>query len=89
MQQTVLDDGRESLLLDRGRAELNTLEHAGVQDVNTGVDAVANELDRLLDETVDLGGMARLVHNHTVLGGLLDLGDDNCALVAVLLVELG
>jgi hypothetical protein len=33
--------------------------------------------------------VAGLVYNDTVLGRLLDLGDDNCALTAVLLVELG
>lgn len=89
MQQAVLDNGGESLLLDRGRAELNALEHAGVHDVDTGVDAVADELDGLLDETVNLGGVARLVDYDTVLGRLLDLCDDNSSLVAVLLVELG
>ena len=89
MQQAVLDNGGESLLLDRGRAELNALEHAGVQNVDTGVDAVADELDGLLDETVNLGGVARLVDYDTVLGRLLDLCDNNGSLVAVLLVELG
>jgi hypothetical protein len=33
--------------------------------------------------------VAGLVDNDTVLGRLLDLGDDDCALAAVLLVELG
>lgn len=87
VEQAVLDNGRESLLLDRCGAELNALEDAGVENVDTGVDAVADELDRLLDEAVNLGGVARLVHNDTVLGRLLDLGHDNGALVAVVLVE--
>lgn len=89
MQQAILDNGGESLLLNRRRAELNALEHAGVENVDTGVDAVANKLDRLLDETINLGGMAGLVHHDTVLGRLLDLGDNNGTLVAVALVELG
>lgn len=89
MQQAVLDNGRESLLLNRGGAELDALEHAGVQDVDTRVDAVAHELDGLLDEAVDHGGMAGLVHNDTVLGRLLDLGHNNGTLAAVLLVEVG
>jgi hypothetical protein len=33
--------------------------------------------------------VAGLVHHDTVLGRLLDLGDDNSALAAVLLVEFG
>ena len=89
MEEAVLDNRRESLLLDGCRAELDALEHARVHDVDTGVDAVADELDGLLDETVDLGGVAGLVDYDTVFGGLLDLGDDNGAFVAVLLVELG
>lgn len=89
VQQAVLDNGRESLLLDRGRAELDALQHAGVQNVDTRVDAVADKLDGLLDEAVNLGGVARLVYYHTVLGRLLDLGHDDRALVAMGLVELG
>lgn len=87
MEQTILDNSRESLLLNRCRAELNALEYAGVQNINTGVDAVAHELDRLLNETVNLGGMARLVYNDTVLGRLLHLGYDNGTLITVVLVE--
>ena len=89
MQQAVLDNGGESLLLDRGRAELNALEHAGVHNVDTGVDAVAHEFHGLLDEAVDARGLARLVHDDTVLGRLLDLCDDDGALIAVCLVEVG
>jgi hypothetical protein len=89
VQQAILDNSRECLLLDGGGAELDALEDAGVEDVDTGVDAVADELDRLLDEAVNHGGVARLVHNDTIFGRLLDLGDNNSALAAVLLVELG
>jgi hypothetical protein len=89
VQEAVLDDGREGFLLDGGGAELDALEHAGVEDVDAGVDAVADELDGLLDEAVDHGRVAGLMHNDTVLGRLLDLGHDNGALAAVLLVELG
>lgn len=89
VEEAVLDNGGESLLLNGCRAELDALEHAGVHDVDTGVDAVADELDGLLDETVDFGGVARLVDYDTVFGGLFDLCDDNGAFVAVLLVELG
>ena len=88
VQTTVLADGGESLLLDGGGSELDTLKDAGVEDVDAGVDAVADKLDGLLDEAVNSRGVARLVHNDTVLGRLLHLCDNNCALVTVLLVEL-
>jgi hypothetical protein len=89
VQTAVFADGREGLLLDRGGAELDALQYAGVQNVDTGVDAVSDELDGLLDKAIDSRGVARLVHDDTVLGRLLNLGNDNCALLAVLLVELG
>jgi len=89
VQQAVLDNGGERLLLDRGRAQFDALQDGGVQNVDAGVDAIADELDGLLNEAVDHRGVAGLVHDDTVLGRLLDLGHDNGALAAVLLVELG
>lgn len=88
MQTTVLADSGEGFLLDGGGTELDALKDTGVEDVDTGVDTVADELDRLLDETVDSRGVAGLVDNNTILGRLLDLCDNDCALVTVLLVEL-
>lgn len=87
MKLAVSNHGRESLLLDRSRAQLDAVENRSVQDVKTGIDTVADELDRLLDESVDARRMARLVDNNTVLGGLFDLGDTDCALITVCLVE--
>lgn len=89
VQLAVLADGREDLLLDGRRAQLDAPQHRRVQHVDARVDAVAHELDRLLDEAVDARGVARLMHDDAIFGGLLDLGDDDGALVAVLLVELG
>ena len=89
MQQAVADDGRECLLLDGGRPELDAVEHRGVENVDSGVDAVADELDGLLDETIDSGRMIRLVNDDAVFGGLLNLGHDYGAFVAVGLVEGG
>lgn len=88
VQLAVLAYGREGLLFNGGWAKLDALENAGVEDVDAGVDAVADELDWLLDEAVDAGGVVWLVNYDTVLGGFLDLGDDNGALVAVSLVEV-
>lgn len=87
MKLAVSNHGRESLLLDRSRAQPDAVENRSVQDVKTGIDTVADELDRLLDESVDARRMARLVDNNTVLGGLFDLGDTDCALITVCLVE--
>lgn len=89
MELSILGHGGESLLLDRGGAELDAREHAGVQDVDTGVDAVTDELDGLLDEAVDARGVVGLVDDDTVLRGLLDLCDNDGTLVAMGLVEVG
>ena len=67
MKLTILGHGRESFLLDRSRTELDALEDAGVQDVDTSVDAVSDELDGLLNKAVDAGGVVGLVDNDTVL----------------------
>ena len=89
MQTAVLADSGEGLLFDRSGAELDAVQNAGVEDVDTGVDTVADELDRLLDETVNSRGVAGLVHNDTVLGRLLYLCDNDGAFFAMLLVKLG
>lgn len=89
VQQAVGADGGEGLLLDGGGPQVDALQDGGVEDVDAGVDAVADELDGLLDEAVDAGGVVGLVDDDAVLGGLLDLGHHNSALVAVGLVEGG
>jgi hypothetical protein len=87
MKLVVLDHSGEGLLLDRSRAELDTVEDGGVEDVHAGIDTVADELDGLLDKSVDQRAVTRLVDNNTILGGFLNLGDDNGTLIAVVLVE--
>lgn len=87
VQLVVANHGGEGLLLNRRRSELNAVENRSVEDVKAGVDAVADKLDGLLNESLDAGGTARLVDNNTVLGGLLNLGDNNGTLVSVVLVE--
>lgn len=89
VQLAVLDHGGERLLLDRRGPQLDALEDRRVEDVDAGVDAVADELDGLLDEAVNARGVVGLVDNDAVLGRLLDLGHDDGALVAVRLVEGG
>lgn len=87
MKLVVLDHSGEGLLLDRSRAELDTVEDGSVEDVHAGVDTVADELDGLLDKSVDQRAVTGLVDNNTILGGFLNLGDDNGTLIAVVLVE--
>lgn len=67
IEQTVLRERRESLLLDGGRTELDAVNDRGVEDVDTGVDAVADKLDGLLNETIDLSDSIGFVDNDTVL----------------------
>jgi hypothetical protein len=87
MKLVVLDHSGEGLLLDRSGAELDTVENGSVEDVHAGVDTVADELDGLLDKSVDQRAVTGLVDNNTILGGFLNLGDDNGTLIAVVLVE--
>lgn len=89
MQLPVFTDGRESLLLDARGPQLDALEHAGVEDVDAGVDAVAHELDGFLDEAVDAARVGGLVHHDAVFAGFFDFGHDDGAFVAVGFVEVG
>lgn len=89
VQLAFTDDGGEGLLLDRGGAVLlNAVQDGCVQNVDTGIDTVANELDGLLDEPVDARRVAGLVDNNTVFRGLLDLGDADGTLISVGSVEV-
>ena len=89
VQLAVPANGRESLLLDARRPQLDAVQHARVQDIDAGVDAVAHELDGLLHEAVDARRVAFLVHHDAVFRGFFDLGHDDGAFLAVRLVELG
>ena len=76
-------------MLDGSGTELDALKHARIENVDAGVDAVADKLDGLFNEALDFGGRARLVHHDSVLGGLFDLCHHDGALVTVVLVEIG
>lgn len=84
---TICADGRESLLFDRGRAEVYALEDTWVQDVDTGVDAVSHEFHWLLDESIDSRCVVWFMNNDTIFGGLVNLGYDDGTFVTMLLVE--
>ena len=89
VQLAVVADGGEGFLLDGGGAELDAGENRGVEYVDTGVDAVADEFDGFFDEAVDAGGVVWFVHHHTVFGGFFDFGHDNRAFFAVRFMEGG
>ena len=89
VELAILANGRERLLFDAGRPQLNAVQDGGVEDVDSGVDSVADELDGLLDKAVNARRVAWVVHHDTVLGRLFDLCYNNCALVAMCFVEIG
>jgi len=77
----------EDLLLDRGRFKLNAVKNLGVEDVRACVDFVGHKHRRLLDKALDLI-RAGLVDDDTILAGLVDLGHEDRAFLAVVFVEL-
>jgi hypothetical protein len=66
VQLAVGANGGESFLLDGGRAQVDALQDRGVQDIDTSVDAVADEFDGLFNEAVDARGVIGFVDYDTV-----------------------
>ena len=89
VELAVVADGREGFLFDARGPQLDPVEHAGIEDVDARVDAVADELDGFLDEAVDPGRVVGFVHHDAVFRRFFDFGDDNGAFVAVGFVEFG
>ncbi|EPY30496.1 mannose-1-phosphate guanyltransferase [Strigomonas culicis] len=77
---------REDLLLDRRATRGNAVQHALVEDVNTGVDAVTDKALRLLYELVN-AVRHLVVNDHAVLVPFGHLGDHNGALLAMVAME--
>lgn len=73
--------------MSMAQSHLNAVEDRRVEDVDTGIDAVPDKLDGLLDKPVD---GARVWHrdDDTVLARLVDLGDEEGSLAAVGRVEV-
>ncbi len=67
-------DCREDFFLDRGGFRLDSVKDGRIKHVDTGVDSVADELHRLLDESID---HCRIWFgdNDTICGRLSDLCD--------------
>jgi len=66
---------------------LDPVQYARVEDVDTGVDSVSNELYGLFDESVD-NSRTRLGHDHTISRGLSHLGDHDRTLTPMASVEI-
>ena len=81
----VVGHRREDLLLDRGRLELDPVQDAALEEVEAGVDPVADKDLRLLDEALDLACLVIL--DDAVLARLVNFCDQDGALLAVLFVE--
>lgn len=73
VELAVLRDEGEDLLFDGRGLELDAIENGGAEDVDACVDLVANELLGLLHEALDAGRVG-LVHDHTILGGIVHFG---------------
>ena len=89
MQFAVFHDRGEGFLLDGSGAELDAVEHGGVEDVDAGVDAVAHKLDRFLHESINPAGVVGLVDDDAVFARLLHLRHHDRAFLSVLCMELG
>ena len=89
VQFAIFDDGGESFLFDRCGAELDAAEDRRVEDVETGVDPVADVFDGLFHEAIDAGGVVGFVDYDAVFGGFFHFGDDDGAFFAVGFVEVG
>lgn len=87
VERALADELGEGFLFNGGGSEFNEVNNRGVEDVDTSIDSVANKLNGLLDESVNLSGVLFL-DNDTVLGGFVDLGSDNGTLTTVGLVKL-
>lgn len=74
MQLSVRGHVREHLALNRSRLDLNTVQDAGIEDVDASIDAISDELFRLLDEAIDsrLSGQGQ---DNTIFARLLDFRD--------------
>ena len=75
----------EDFSLDGSWLGWDSIDHAGVEKIKTGVDLVGDEHLWLLDESLDL--VVFVSDNNTVLGWVLNLGDHDGSLLLVALVE--
>ena len=84
-----MNDGREGFLLDGCGTEINPLKNRRVENVDAGIDAVADKLHWLLDEAIDKGWRVGGVDHNTIFRRLLHLCHYDGSLAAMRLVELG
>lgn len=87
VQLLVGGDGGEDFFFDRSGTELNPVQNAGVEYVDTSVDPVTNEFNGLLDESINHSGVG--LRDHDTIGRRLgDLGDHDGTFALVGNVEV-
>ena len=89
VQLPICADGRKCFLFNGCRAQVDALQHAWIENIDAGVNAISDELDRLLDESVNARGVIGFVHYDTVLRGFFNLSHDYCSLLTVRFMEGG
>ena len=77
---------REYFTLNRRGLQLNPVNNVHIQQIQTGINMVADICLRLLHELLDLSIF--LGHNDTILGRVFDCGCEDSAALAMCLVEL-
>lgn len=67
MKLAIFANSGESLLLNGSGTELDTVQYRRVENVDTGVNAVSNELDGLFYKAVDARRVIGLMNDDTIL----------------------
>lgn len=63
----------------------NSINNRGVEEIDTSVDSIGDELLRLFDETFN--STLGIGNNDTILSRILDLSEENSTFLLVILVE--
>ena len=76
----------ENFSFNRAGFERNPLNHVRVEEIEASINLIADKSRGFLDKSLDFAVFFR--DDDSVLGGVLNLGHDDCALPAVVQVEL-
>ena len=88
MELTICGHLWENLFFNRGRAERDSFEDIGVENVYSGVDTIRDEFNGFLDETLDLSCL--IFHDYdAILRWFFHFGDNDSPFFAMRAVEFG
>ena len=76
----------ENFSFNRAGFERNPLNHVRVEEIEASINLIAHESRGFLNKSLNFAVFFR--DDDSVLGGVLNLGHDDCALPAVVQVEL-